>query len=59
VRSGQDTANVFYQFGQRLFPAKQFRRAILNYDAALALEPHHPEAQANCGSRVTKRARSN
>jgi len=34
VRAGQWSANVF-------------GRAILNYERALALEPHHPEATAN------------
>jgi len=47
VRSGQDTPNVFYNLGNAYFRHKDFGRAILNYERALALEPHHPEAQAN------------
>jgi tetratricopeptide (TPR) repeat protein len=47
VRSGQDTPNVFYNLGNAYFRQKNFGRAILNYERALALEPHHPEAQAN------------
>lgn len=47
VRSGQDTPNVFYNLGNVYFRQSHFGRAILNYERALALEPHHPEAQAN------------
>ncbi|HET9857375.1 MAG TPA: tetratricopeptide repeat protein [Chthoniobacterales bacterium] len=47
VRSGQDTPNVFYNLGNVYFRQSNFGRAILNYERALALEPHHPEAQAN------------
>ena len=47
VRSGQDTPNLFYNLGNTYFRKKDFGRAILNYERALALEPHHPEAQAN------------
>jgi tetratricopeptide (TPR) repeat protein len=47
VRSGQDTPNVFYNLGNAYFRQNNFGRAILNYERALALEPHHPEAQAN------------
>jgi len=47
VRSGQDTPNVFYNLGNVHFRQSNFGRAILNYERALALEPHHPEAQAN------------
>src|SRR5690348_13242694 len=47
VRSGQDTPNLFYNLGNAYFRKKDFGRAILNYERALALEPHHPEAQAN------------
>jgi tetratricopeptide (TPR) repeat protein len=47
VRSGQDTSNVFYNLGNAYFRKSDFGRAILNYERALALEPHHPEAQAN------------
>src|SRR5947208_13386611 len=47
ARSGQDTPNVFYNLGNAYFRQNNFGRAILNYERALALEPHHPEAQAN------------
>ena len=47
VRSGQDTPNAFYNLGNAYFRRNNFGRAILNYERALALEPHHPEAQAN------------
>jgi tetratricopeptide (TPR) repeat protein len=47
VRSGRDTPNVFYNLGNAYFRQNNFGRAILNYERALALEPHHPEAQAN------------
>src|ERR1700674_3701024 len=47
VRSGQWSANLFYDLGNTYFRAGDFGRAILNYERALALEPHHPEAQAN------------
>jgi tetratricopeptide (TPR) repeat protein len=47
VRSGQDTPNVFYNLGNAYFRQNNFGHAILNYERALALEPHHPEAQAN------------
>src|SRR5438876_6535129 len=47
VRSGQDTPNVFYNLGNAYFRQNSFGHAILNYERALALEPHHPETQAN------------
>jgi tetratricopeptide (TPR) repeat protein len=47
VRSGQDTPNLFYNLGNAYFRKKDFGRAILNYERATALDPHHPEAQAN------------
>src|SRR5256714_11272912 len=47
VRSGQDTPNLFYNLGNAYFRQNNFGRAILDYERALALEPHHPEAQAN------------
>jgi tetratricopeptide (TPR) repeat protein len=46
VRSGQDTPNLFYNLGNAYFRKKDFGRAILNYQRALALDPRHPEAQA-------------
>src|SRR5258708_4861717 len=47
VRSGQDSPNVFYNLGNAYFRRNNFGRAILNFERALALDPHHPEAQAN------------
>src|SRR5216117_2280140 len=47
VRAGQWSANVFYDLGNAYFRAGDFGRAILNYERALALDRHHPEAKAN------------
>ena len=47
IRNGQWSANVFYDLGNAYFRARDFGRAILNYERALALERHHPEATAN------------
>ncbi len=47
ARSGQWSANLFYDLGNAYFRAGDFGRAILNYERALALERHHPEAAAN------------
>ena len=47
IRDGQWSANVFYDLGNAYFRAGDFGRAILNYERALALERHHPEAAAN------------
>ncbi len=47
VRSGQWSANLFYDLGNAYFRTGDFGRAILNYERALALERHHPEAAAN------------
>jgi tetratricopeptide (TPR) repeat protein len=47
VRGGQDTANLFYNLGNAYFRKNDFGGAILNYERALALDPRHPEAQAN------------
>src|SRR5947209_5049886 len=47
VRSGEDTPNLFYNLGNAYFRKKDFGHAILNYQRALALDRHHPEAQAN------------
>ena len=52
VRSGQDVPNVFYNLGNAYFRKKDFGHAILNYERALALDPRHPEAQANL--RITR-----
>jgi len=47
IRDGQWSANVFYDLGNAYFRARDFGRAILSYERALALERHHPEATAN------------
>jgi tetratricopeptide (TPR) repeat protein len=47
VRAGLWSANLFYDLGNAYFRAGDFGRAILNYERALALERHHPEASAN------------
>src|SRR6516225_6297042 len=47
VRAGQWNANLFYDLGNAYFRTHDFGRAILNYERALALDQHHPEATAN------------
>jgi len=47
IRDGPWSANVFYDLGNAYFRTGDFGRAILNYERALALERHHPEATAN------------
>src|SRR5213595_3195322 len=47
VRAGQWSANLFYDLGNAYFRTGDFGHAILNYERALALEQHHPEAAAN------------
>jgi len=47
ARSGQWSANLFYDLGNAYFRTGDFGRAILHYERALALERHHPEAAAN------------
>lgn len=47
VRAGQWNANLFYDLGNAYFRTRDFGRAILNYERALALDRHHPEATAN------------
>src|SRR6201997_4435767 len=47
IRAGQWSANIFYDLGNAYFRTGDFGRAILNYERALALERHHPEAAAN------------
>ena len=47
VRAKQWSASLFYDLGNCYFRTADFGRAILNYERALALEPNHPEAQAN------------
>jgi len=47
VRAGQWSATLFYDLGNAYFRTGDFGDAILNYERALALERHHPEAKAN------------
>jgi tetratricopeptide (TPR) repeat protein len=47
VDSGKWSANLFYNLGNAYFRIDDFGRSILNYERALALERHHPEARAN------------
>lgn len=47
VRAGQWNANLFYDLGNAYFRTGDFGRAILNYERALAVDRHHPEATAN------------
>jgi tetratricopeptide (TPR) repeat protein len=47
VRAGQWSANLFYDLGNAYFRTDDFGRAILSYERALALDPRHPEADAN------------
>ena len=47
VQSGRWSANLFYDLGNTWFRLGDFGKAILNYERALALDPHHPEATAN------------
>jgi tetratricopeptide (TPR) repeat protein len=41
------SANLFYNLGNAYFHGHDFGRAILNYERALEIDPHHPEADAN------------
>src|SRR5215467_955677 len=47
ISAGQWNPNLFYDLGNAYFRTKDFGRAILNYERALALDRHHPEARAN------------
>lgn len=47
IGSGDRSANVLYNLGNAYYRLGNFGKAILNYERALALEPHHPEADAN------------
>jgi tetratricopeptide (TPR) repeat protein len=47
VRSGNFSPSLFYNLGNAWFRDGDTGRAILNYERALALDPHHPEASTN------------
>lgn len=47
IESGHWNTTVFYNLGNAWFRLGNFGEAILNYERALALDPHHPEAAAN------------
>jgi tetratricopeptide (TPR) repeat protein len=47
VRSGDWSAPLFYDLGNAFFRTGDFGRAVLNYERALALNRHQPEAIAN------------
>ena len=47
VKSGQWSANLFYNLGNAWFRLGNSGEAILSYERAVALDPHHPEAAAN------------
>jgi tetratricopeptide (TPR) repeat protein len=47
IRAGQWSTTLFYDLGNAYFRVGDFGHAILNYERALALERHHPEATAN------------
>jgi tetratricopeptide (TPR) repeat protein len=47
LSSGQSSANVYYNLGNTDYRLDSKGQATLDYERALALEPTHPEAQAN------------
>jgi tetratricopeptide (TPR) repeat protein len=47
IGSGNRNANLFYDLGNARYRLGDFGQAILNYERALALDPRHPEADAN------------
>jgi tetratricopeptide (TPR) repeat protein len=47
TRSGGSSATLFYDLGNAYFHTGDFGSSILSYERALALDRHHPEAQAN------------
>ena len=47
IDSGRRNANLFYDLGNAWFRLGDFGKSILNYERALALDAHHPEAEAN------------
>ena len=47
IQSGNWNANLFYDLGNAEYRLGDVGQAVLNYERALALEPRHPEAEAN------------
>jgi len=47
IQAGNWNANLFYNLGNARYRLGDFGQAVLNYERALALEPRHPEADAN------------
>ena len=47
LESERRNANLFYNLANAWFRLGDFGKAILNYERARALDPHHPEASAN------------
>lgn len=47
IESGAGSANVYYDLANADFRLGSPGRAMLNYERALVLSPHHPEALAN------------
>lgn len=47
IQSGNWNASLFYDLANARYRLGDFGQAILNYERALALEPRHPEADAN------------
>jgi tetratricopeptide (TPR) repeat protein len=47
IQAGNWNANLFYDLGNARYRLGDFGQAVLNYERALALEPRHPEADAN------------
>jgi tetratricopeptide (TPR) repeat protein len=47
VTAREWSANLFYNLGNAYYRVHDFGRAILNYERALQIDPHHPEAGAN------------
>ncbi|MFL6530169.1 MAG: tetratricopeptide repeat protein [Chthoniobacterales bacterium] len=47
AKSGETSAALFYNLANAEYRLGDLGQAILNYERALALEPHHPEAEAN------------